>query len=239
MKFNDSVEHLGLCQDINLLLGLSAADTSSFPIKDKTRSINEWYRRTNSWIWQATGTWEYDDSNYTDFPIATADLVATQQDYALPSTAQKIDRVEILDKSSNYQLLKPLDKSQVEEAMSEFYETDGMPAYYDLVGASLMLYPTPAAANVTTTAGLKLYFTRDISAFTSASTTTEPGFARPYHRILSLGAALDYAVGRKMWDRVPHIKGQINDLKTDLQEFYGSRHRDMKPRIIPTDQDQI
>jgi len=240
MEYNDETNYLGICQDINQHLGFSMTDTSSYPIEDKTRNVNEWYRKANTWIWQATGTWEYDDSNYTDFPIATADLVDAQQDYALPTTAQKIDRVEVLDSEGSYHLIKPLDKGQIKgSSMSEFYKEDGFPAYYDLVGASVFLYPAPAAGDVTTTAGLKLYFTRDISVFTSSSTTTEPGFARPFHRILSLGAALDYAIGRKMWDRVNPIKREIKELKVELQEFYGNRHRDMKARVRPDDSDQI
>ena len=215
-------------------------DTTSYPMIDKTRSINEWYKKAVSWIWQATGTWEYDDSNYSDFPIATADLVDAQQDYTLPSTAQKIDRVEVLSSTGDYFLIKPIDKSMIKgQAMSEFYETAGFPKYYDLVGSSLLLYPKPASGNVTTTAGLKVYFTRDIGVFNSSSTTTEPGFAEPFHRILSLGAALDYAIARRMWDRVNPLKAQLNELKVELQEFYGNRHRDMKVRINPDDDDQI
>jgi len=239
MQFSDTTNYLGLVQDANFHLGLSKTDTTSYCIEDKTRNINEWYRKANSWIWQATGTWEYDDSNYADFPIATTTLVAAQQDYEIPSTAQKIDRVEILDSGGNYQKLKPLDKSQVDAAMSEFYETDGMPAYYDMVGHSIFLYPAPSAARVTTAAGLKLYFTRDIDVFADSDTTKEPGFAKPFHRILSLGAALDYALARGMTNRITTIKRQLDELKVELQEFYGSRAREMKPRILPTDTDGI
>jgi len=42
--------------------------------------------------------------------------------------------------------------------MSEFYETPGMPVYYDLVGRSVFLYPKPGANYVTETDGLKMYF---------------------------------------------------------------------------------
>ena len=54
---------------------------------------------------KVTGEWEYDDSNYTNLPEATADLVDGQRDYELPSTAQKIDRVEVLDNALNSQKL--------------------------------------------------------------------------------------------------------------------------------------
>jgi len=168
MKFSSTTNLDGLIQDCETLLGMASADISgdATTLKTFTRLINVWYRRVNSWIWESTGTWEYDDSNYTDLPVATGTLVAAQQDYEIPTTAQKIDRVEILDSSGNYQVLEQIDKSQIKSiAMSEYMETDGMPVKYDLVGCSILLYPAPAAANVTTAAGIKVYFSRDIRDF--------------------------------------------------------------------------
>ena len=121
-------------------------DNTSYSLADKTRNINEWYRRTASWIWESSADWEWDDSNYTTLPNATTALAAGQQDYELPSTAQKIERVEVKNSDGDYMLIAPLDKSQVNQAMTEFWETNGMPIYYDLVGRSVLLYPAPATA---------------------------------------------------------------------------------------------
>ena len=227
-----------LYHDCLFHLGLSSSDLTTFPVDGEfTRRCNDWYRRVNTWIWRVTGTWEYDDSNWTNLPVATRTLVADQQDYEIPSTAQKIDRVEVLDSDKNYQVIKPIDKSMIKnQSMSEYFETAGMPIYYDLVGRSLLLYPKPAAANVTTTKGLQVYFSRDISEFTPASTDTEPGFVNTFHSLLSLGPALDYARVH-MPDRVNNLRIQIAELKKDLQEFYGSRHRDLKARFNPKKQD--
>src|SRR3990167_10070724 len=97
MQFNDTSTRTGLIQDCEDLLGMTAATISgtTATLQMFTRYINGWYRKTVSWIWQATGDWEWDDTNLTDLPIATTTLVASQQDYALPSTAQKILRVEV------------------------------------------------------------------------------------------------------------------------------------------------
>jgi len=177
----------GLIQDCENLLGMAATEISSDTalMKRFTKDINIYYRRVNSWIWESTGTWEYDDSNFTDFPIATSTIVDEQQDYEIPSTAQKIDRVEVLDSDGNYQLLKPFDKSEIKSSsMSEYQETAGMPIYYDLVGRSVFLYPKPSTTYVTATKGLKLYFTRDIDEFAYTDTTTAPGFVSNFHRLL-------------------------------------------------------
>jgi len=236
MTFNDTTDKLGLIQDCETVLGMADADISgdATTLKVFTRLINAWYRRVNSWVWESTGTWEYDDSKHTDLPIATSNLVAAQQDYEIPSTAQKIDRVEILDSNGNYAVLKQIDKSQIGDmSMSEYMETNGMPGEYDLVGRSLLLYPAPAAANVTTTKGLKIYFTRDIDEFVHGDTTDEPGFVNNFHRILSLGASYDYAASYNMPQKLTYLKGQINELVEELKSFYGTRNRDMKTRISP------
>lgn len=203
-------------------------------LKRFTKDINDYYRRVNSYIWEVTGTWEYDDAEWTDLPIATTDLVANQQDYALPSTAQKVDRVEVLNSAGDYQLIKPIDKSMIRTgAMSEFYETAGMPVYYDLIGRSVFLYPKPAAASVTTTDGLKVYFSRDIDEFVSTDTTREPGFVSNFHTILSLGASYKYAISYEMTSKISFLKREINEMKKELKNFYGTRHRDYKDRIVP------
>jgi len=236
--YNSSSSEKSLYHDALSFAGIS--DTSQFPLTEFTRNANNWYRKADSWIWEATGTWEFDDSKWTTLPIATATLVAAQQDYEIPSTARKIDRVEILDSGSNYQLLKPFDKSQIKGAsMSEFYETDGLPAYYDLVGRSIMLYPAPAASSVTTTKGIKVYYARDIDEFAVTDTSTEPGFDNHFHRIVSLGAAYDYCLANGIDDRKANIKNELKELKVELQNHYGFRHRDNKPRFIPVDKNQI
>jgi len=236
MDFSDTTNKDGLIQDCELLLGMADGDISGNAtlLKQFTMLIYAWYRRVNSWIWEVTGTWEYDDSNYTDLPIATTTIVNEQQDYEIPSVAQKIDRVEVLDSDGNYQLITPIDKSQIKtSAMSEFYETPGLPTCYDLIGRSLVLYPKPSISNVTAAKGLKLYFTRDIDEFASTATTTAPGFVSNFHRILSLGASYDYAISYEMNTKANFLKGQINEMVEELKKFYGQRHRDMPTRFEP------
>jgi hypothetical protein len=239
MKFNSTTDKDGMIQYCEVLLGMADTDISGDTtlLKQFTMLINTYYRQVNSWIWHATGTWEYDDSNYSNLPIATTNLGEDeQQDYEMPSDAQKVDRVEVLDSDGNYQDLKPFDKSQIKgSSMTEFLETAGMPRYYDLVGRSIFLYPKPSSDNVTLSRGLKVYISRDIAEFASSDTTTEPGFVENFHAILPLGASLDYCIAY-MPDAVSkmnYIKSRLNDLKEELQNFYGSRHRDMKTKFIP------
>jgi len=308
MKFNDREKKDGLIQDCEDLLGMedTAISADNTLLRRFTKNLNGWYRRVNSWIWKATSTWEYDDSNYTDLPVATATLVDAQADYELPSSAQKIDRVEVMDNGGIWHKLKPIDKAMVRGALDEHRKTNGLPVEYDLVGRSIVLYPTPATAKITAAAGLKIYFSREIEEFGAIKTgtadgtvayhlqddtnaqfaetdegrtvwnvtdsdsaiilayndtgdvtigtsdtcdsdffadsdvyqiydTKEPGFADNFHRILSLGAALDYTMGFNPSDtgRLNNLRGEIASLKEELEEFYAHRHRDFKARIRP------
>lgn len=236
MKFNASGEKENSLYHHTLsILGIPETDTTTYLVDGAfTRSANVWYRNADTWIWEATATWEFDDKNYTDLPVATTALVAAQQDYTMPSTARKIDRVEVLDSSGNYRLIKPIDKSQIKsQAMSEYYETDGFPREYDLVGRSILLYPAPAAGSVTLAAGLKLYYSRDIYAFVTTDTDKEPGFDNHFHPIISLGAALDFCITNGINHKKAEIIKEITKLKDELKEFYSMRHRDMPTRIIP------
>lgn len=216
------------------MLGIvtTASESTTLPFFDFFRSANEWSRQSATWIWQNQSSWKYDDSKYTDFPEATTALVNDQQDYSLPTTAQKIERVEVLDKDGNYQLVNPTTREWIKDySMSEYYETAGMPAYYILEGNSILLYPKPATGYVTMLLGLKVYFSRNITAFSITDTSTKPGFSENFHRIISVGAALDYAQSKQMTNIIPILMNKLSVLKFDLQEFYSSRHPAIKSQF--------
>jgi len=205
--------------------------------------MNAWYRKADTWIWQAAGDWDFDDSNQTTLPIATTTLVDSQADYALPSTARKIERVEVKDINGNYHLVLPIDKSQItDEAMTEFEETNGIPEYYDIVGNSLYLYPAPDTDLTATTSALKLYASRDIIGFsTTINSTTNavsPGFNSNFHRICSLGASYDWCVSKGL-AKAQNLRAELGQLESEIKEFYGSRHRDFKTRFGVFDESSI
>jgi hypothetical protein len=233
---NSTTPSSSLYHDALFKLGIDRTDTITFPISDFMRSANSWYKRVNSWIWQVTGEWEYDVSNYADLPIATTDLIENRQDYQIPSYAQKIDRVEVKNINGDWIKLIPFDKSQIDSSITEFCETPGMPRFYDVLGRSLMLYPTASSGEcdtITDNKGLKLYFSREINEFTTTDTTASPGFSEDFHEIISVGAAIDFSelIGDK--DRTEGLNNRLSALKVDLKQFYGSNQREMKPNIRP------
>jgi hypothetical protein len=228
MKFNDTVSKNGVIQACEDFLGFDSGDISgnSDLLQRFTRLINDRYYLISNKMWKSAGDWQFDDRNATTLPVATTDLVADQQDYTLPSTAQKIERVEVMNNNGNYYVIYPFDESQVPRtAMSEYYATAGAPEYYDIKGESLVLYPKPGAGFVTLVNGLKVYASRNITEFNSTATTQEPGFAVNFHRLLPLGACIDYAVGKSMDGIAKNCIYLYGETEKDLEEFYARRHR--------------
>ena len=209
---------------------LCHSTSGSYLTGDKLRNINFALQDVARVIWDSTGEWQYDDKNYTDLPIATTTLVNNQQDYSLPSTLQRIRRVEINDSSGNYQLLKQIDWSTIPVATSEYFGSAGTPVYYDMVGNSVFLYPTPASGYVTLVSGLKVYFDRDVVELTAVSAT--PGFAKPFHRVLSYSAALDYTKDSEERNFFLLQKSRIEET---MKNFYAKRNVDLNTNIKPKD----
>ena len=193
MQFLDSSTKQGIVEEIDFLAG---TNSTSYPTAQKVRNVNNWYYQVIAWILASESTWEWDDSNYTDFPIATATLVASQEDYTLPvaatsanaSTFLKLLGISVKDSGGNWVKLRRLDESEAPNFdLEEAFETAGLPRFYKEIGNSVKLLPAPAAASTTLSSGLKVYFQRTMDEFTASDTTQQPGFAAPFHRILSLG----------------------------------------------------
>lgn len=187
----------------------------------------------------ADSRWQFDDSNYTDLPIATTSLVSGQKDYSLATSHLSIDRVELLPSgASTWELLTPIDQHDIRDtALTAHLPTSGQPLEYDKVGGTVFLYPTP---NYSQAASLKIHFTRGAlhfdfttSTFTDASgsTSSSPGFNSLFHELIALKAARKYAVAKTLANR-NDILLDIDRLEQRLTNFYGMRSRDERPRLI-------
>lgn len=231
MIFSNSTTKAGIVEDIDFLVN---TDSTSYPIAQKTRNINTHFDNVVSLILSSDSRWKWADSNDDSHPIGTITLVNGTQDYELAGgTYLKILRVEVKDINGKYQLIHPIDDTEVQnQAMTEFQGSDaGMPKYYDKLGEYIFLYPKPSSAMVTTTAGLKVYYQRTPSYFATTDTTKVPGFAPLYHRILSVGAALDYAISQGMNGKINTLTPMLKVLQDGLVQHYSTREADTRTRM--------
>ncbi len=228
MQFNPG-NGQGIVDDIDFLIG---TNTSSYSLANKTRNINNRLDVVVSMIMMADGKWEYDDDNHTDLPVGTTDLVNGQDNYEI-AAADFLDilRVELKQPNGTSLWLLPIDYDELRgTAMTEFQKTNGIPRYYDKVGSSIVLYPTP---NYTYDEGLKVYYKRNAVQFDAADTTEEPGFNRQYHRLLSIGAGIDYCIPNGLDKKLIVLNKLWNDMSEGLINFYSARSKDKKVSLQP------
>lgn len=236
------------------------ADSVSYPDALLLIRTNEAYEKVVAKILGCDGRWDFDDTNYTTFPVATANLVASQQDYAFDVSHLKIIGASVKTNSGIWRELIPFDPDDLNASAgpqdftplvnfppidrAEFLKTPGSPQYYDKLGNSLLLYPAPDnGVSVTLIAGLKVYFQRTASIFTTGDVSTGtklPGFASPFHSVISYMAALPYAMSYKK-DRVPMLLAEITKVMGDeehgiqgsLERFYSKRDRSERTIMTP------
>lgn len=228
MMFNSGTE--SLVQDIYFR---TDTNSTSYPIADLTRNVNRWAYKVQLAMIEGNHRWQVDDSNLTTLPHFTTTLVAGQGDYKMDAGFLRIERVEVKNASGDYEVLKQIDHRDIKEGYTEFEETDGMPKYYDLVGDSIILMPAPAAADVTTSEGLRVHVLREIDIFTTSDDTQELGFPENFHTIVTFGAASDYLVARGDYDKARAYREDAEAMLEQLRNFSSSRG-DEHIRIRPS-----
>jgi hypothetical protein len=223
----------GLVEDVLYHCGLPVATGSynAYSLADITRNINNAYQEVATLIWRSDGSWQYDDSNATDSPIAYITLGQASASYIIPTTALRIEGIEVKDSSSNWVKLTQLDYQELNGlSPEEYFSVAGTPREYDLVGNEIRLFPPPTSASVTLASGMMVRLSRNVTLFTTASTTAEPGFASPFHKILSYAAAIDFVQDKATQDRLVAMKTRM---EAGLVSFYGHRNKEKGARIKP------
>lgn len=187
---------------------------------------NNALERVVSIINQSDGRWEFDDSNQTDLPIATATITTSQQDYTMDVTQLNVERVEVKDTQGKWQKLIPIDQADIyDQSITDFMSGGGVPVYYDKIGVSIFLYPTP---NYTQASSLKVYFSRppvSILASDISSTSTSPGFNKLYHDLIAYWVAYDYAMANGL-PNANQLMVEIQRKEDALKEDYALRSKD-------------
>lgn len=225
--------------DINVeARALVDADTTSYSAALLLIRVNTAMEEIARILLEASGRWQWDDTNNSDYPNGVAvlsNLTNGTQNYAIDTSLIKIDGVSIKDSAGNYYKLIPFDPEDLKAVYGPLFDrtmflnTSGKPLYYDVHGAYVSLYPAPDnGVSVTLTSGLKVYGERTAALFTSAEVSTGtkvPGFASPFHSLVSYMAALPYAQAYKP-TRVQFLMAEITRKKMELAKFYSKRDVD-------------
>lgn len=250
MDFSNTTTKQGIVQDA---LWWVTADLTSYPYQDIVRSANMGLNEVASIIMECDGRWQWDDTNYTDLPIGTTNIVSGQKDYGIDTSMLEITRVEMLDAGGVLRVLTPIDQRDLTPATGLIIDglntnnqyslnnypssTSGTPTAYDVIGNSIFLDATP---NYNSTGGLKVYFKRKPYYFTTSnyvSTTNwvdsmQPGFAKHLHRYISFFIAEDYAVAKLLaGNKITSLFNKKAEMKLSIRSFYSRRKKDERPRL--------
>jgi len=219
---------------VSLINSNTKANASSYPIAEKVIDINLALDKVWDIILPNMGTWQLDDSNQTDYPIITTNLVSGQRDYSFVTDEQgnlilDIYKVMVADSNGAYSEIFPVDV-QSQSDTSGFYDGQnktGKPTRYDKTANGIFLDLIPS---YNYTNGLKIYINREASYFTVSDTTKKPGFAGIYHEYLALRPSYMYAY-RNGLTNVNILKQEMLEMEQAIKENYANRSKDEKPTL--------
>lgn len=230
---------------VELTHDIVKTNVQTYPIANMTRDINIALDRVFSIIFKAGGTWQFDDSNFTDYPIIRTNLIAGQRDYSFVTDGSgnlilDIYKILVADSNGNYQEILPYDaqSQNVIQTYTDGKNTQGIPTTYDKTANGIFLDLVPS---YNFTNGLVVYINREGSYFSVTDTTKKPGFAGLFHSYLSLAAAYAYAQRNQLDVAGGVLKngartglyGQVYDMEQAITDYYGNRERDISRRMTP------
>jgi hypothetical protein len=236
MQFNSHATEQDIVSDITYWITGAHDGTLDYDIEDMTRNVNHYYDEAISLILESDGLWEWDDDNNTDLPIATSSLVANQRDYSFAGAGfLKILKIEVKNSAGNWTVITQTDQSLRKlKPIESSTESSGTPREFDLFNETLFLYPAPSYSS---TGGIKVFYQRGAEHFETTDTTQEPGFASPFHRYLSIGAALDYCNVHGLTQKANMLESKKATMAQAIKEHYSTRNRNTKTRMTVSKED--
>lgn len=247
LVFSNAAANSGIIEVLDRTLGTT---DDSYPIAEKVSDINLALDALLALIFEAGGKWKFDDSNHTDYPIITCDIVQGQRDYSFTVDGSgnlilEIFKVFIKTQATGggsgiFQEIYPADPSS-ESGLQNF--TNGLnvqatPFLYQKLGNGILLDPIPGYSQADS---LKMYIDREAFYFTTADTTRKPGFASLFHEYLVLRPAYKYAQRNQLALaggvlRNGSLTGLLRDvsiMEKGISSYYGNRARDERQKMEP------
>lgn len=112
LVFSNTTTKNGLIQLCERTCGFNDGEISgnTTTLAKFTGDINIALDRALSIIFEVGGTWQFDDSNFTDYPIITTGIVSGQRDYSFTVDGSSnlildIYRVQVSDSNGNFRYI--------------------------------------------------------------------------------------------------------------------------------------
>jgi len=244
IQFSDTTTLRGLVQLAEEELGYTSGAISgnTTKLKQFTARVNNALDKYFSIGIQASGTWQLDDKNHTQYNIIETDLIANQRDYTFSADGEgniilDIYRVLIKDKAGVYYEIYPVDQ-ETDKHMDDFWDgrnTTGQPITYDKTANGIFLNVLPDwnwRDETEGEQGVKIFVNRESDYFVSTDTTKTAGY--PYHQeyfylkpCLEMARINNLDSFTKLRDEVLKLEGDVTIGKVgSIAKAYGNRAKD-------------
>lgn len=239
MVFSDTSALNGIIQRCEDYTGIGNGNISgdSVTLKKFTSNVNEGLYEIILDVMRSQDAFDWDDFNYSDYPIGTAPLT-TNRDYTLPSSLNflTIKRLDITWDGTTWYQATPIDSSQMKFGLGNTTDEDSnfdlTNPRYDPKANGFWLYPKATQSQVDAGASFRIEFTREFDEFASSDTTQEPPLDRPFHDLVAVAAALKWAV-MKDQTRAQNLKTLLDEGLVKLRQYYASRNTDAQLMFDP------
>jgi hypothetical protein len=225
--FSESTNKTGMYE---LFQDLTKTNSTSYPIAKFTRDCNNAYAQFMMLALRASGKWQVDDTNQSDYPEIKINLIANQYDYPFttdasttPNQILDIERVECAVDStgSTFALLEAYDEMD-EDSIVQARTVTGKPFRYSKRANGIFLDPTP---DFSLTNGLRVFFSRTPVYFLTSDTTKTAGIPDMFQEYLVYRPAYLFCV-TNMPSLAPGYLAFLQKMEKDIARFYSSRNKD-------------
>jgi len=233
MIFNDTTNKEGLIQSCEWWGGFQNADISGDAtlLKIFTSRINRRLEKYLGMLGAGSRLSTIDDTNFTDQPFSTFDIVDGQHSYEFKededgNSISDITAVLIKTKSGG-QFVKmdklTLDDEDAELIMGGDTGKSGVPTGFIERNNTIFFDITP---NFSLTDGGKLFYKRSPSYFVYTDTTKEPGIPFQFHEMVAIGAIYDWILVNKSnaTTLITRIEAELDKWESEFRVYVELRN---------------
>jgi len=226
-----SATNAGIVEQARSLAGV---DSTQWPTQKIVNSANNWHDLVTGYAIGNDKRFQWDDTNHTALPEGTVQLTINVSDYSFLTDEQSNAIVTLLGVSrydgTRYQPLAQIDRNDPNYDIATFGQQTGTPTRYDKIADNIIRLDSKPTATVA--AGLKFYFQRVGSYFTSSDTTKSPGVSPLLHRGYIIASAYDIALTLGL----PNLQAlgvERAQEEAKMVQYFGDRNNDEENVLIP------
>lgn len=194
-------------------------------------------------ILQACNLGGLDDTNHTDYPFFSTNLISGQRDYSYivdgsGNIILDICRVMVAQPDGTFREIYPVNQETTTSKRGNPEDTtsfidgknaSGTPSRYSKLGGNAIFLDV--VPNYSITGGILIFGNREASYFTVTDTTKKAGFAGIFQSYPALFASEMYSGIKSLANLKKIMQDKIN-MRRDVMVYYAMRDKDVPKRMI-------